>query len=1063
MTKHTYQKTWNLFIWTTIDIIIIVLAYIIALYGQSVTAPFNTAASRDFIPVVVVVTLALHFKVGVYKQIWARSSGHEIKLFVYSALIAVPVLIAVDVSVTPRPLPVSVVLLGHLLAISGFVAARYRSRLIDGLAWRWRAVWNQEFPTVPVRTLIIGAGEVGQLMAWRLKYRSPPDHSYRVLGYVDDAPTKQGMYVEGCPVLGRCTDIPELVQEHNIDLLIFAINNISGTDFRRILSYCEQTAARIKIVPDVFGLLTTIQGAPPLRQIRPEDFLGRKPVGRHADITFDEITHKTILVTGAAGSIGSELCSQLLGTDPVRLIMLDNNESGLHDLTLDLQSRGDPERIVPVLGDITDLGGLRQVFEQLRPQIVFHAAAYKHVPILEHFPREAVRVNIQGTRNIAQMALDYHCERFVCISTDKAVNPTCVMGLSKRLCELVISALAQQNGHQTRFTSVRFGNVLGSRGSVVVTFERQIAAGGPVTVTHKNMSRYFMSIPEAVNLVIHAACLTTGGDLFMLEMGEEILIRELAERMIRLHGLRPYTDIPIVFTTMRPGEKLHEELHTCDEIPENTRHPGIFQLTCPSHALQVDTVLNDVEELLTTQWEHDDALRDDLQRTINSALQREGAQQDHAQTAVKLPAHTLSDEHAERYGDTDRETARLHEEVPPMKIPMSSPDISQADIDAVTDVLRTRWLSLGPKIDQFEGAFAAYVGTKGAIGVNSGTSGLHLAMIAAGVGRGDEVITPSFSFIASANCILYQQAHPVFVDIDPMTYNLYPHVLEAAITERTKAIIVVHAFGQPADMDSIMALARNYNLIVIEDACEAIGAEYKHRKAGTLADAAVFAFYPNKQMTTGEGGMLVTDNEEWITLFRSLRNQGRDTFNEWLDHARLGFNYRMDEMSAALGLSQLQRIDMLLENRDHVANWYNQRLEHVPHIHIPYIAPETTRMSWFVYVVRLDDSIDRHLMMQYLKDHGVPSRPYFSPIHLQPIYQRLQRYDSRQLAQTEKAGALLLALPFSGIMTEEQVEYVCQHIQTGIKEAHCPEAQVVTLKRSNSKNYPQDGQGVTVH
>jgi dTDP-4-amino-4,6-dideoxygalactose transaminase len=367
-----------------------------------------------------------------------------------------------------------------------------------------------------------------------------------------------------------------------------------------------------------------------------------------------------------------------------------------------------------------------------------------------------------------------------------------------------------------------------------------------------------------------------------------------------------------------------------------------------------------------------------------------------------------------------------------MHIPMSSPDITAAEIAAVNAVLSTRWLSMGPKIDEFEQAFAAQLGVRHAIGVNSGTSGLHLAMIAAGIGDGDEVITPSFSFIASANCVLYERGRPVFVDIDPLTGNMDPSRIAEAITERTKAIIPVHAFGQPADMDPILAIARAHNLRVIEDACEAFGAEYKGRRAGTLADAAVFAFYPNKQMTTGEGGMIVTDNDAWADLFRSLRNQGRDVFDGWLNHTRLGYNYRMDEMSAALGLAQLKRIEELLQKRAQVAAWYNERIDEIPGLEKPYIVPTTTRMSWFVYVIRCDDGIDRNNLIEYLKEQGVPSRAYFTPIHLQPFYQQQFGWRRGDLPNTEKAGDTFLALPFSGVMTEEQVGYVCEKLREGV-------------------------------
>lgn len=373
--------------------------------------------------------------------------------------------------------------------------------------------------------------------------------------------------------------------------------------------------------------------------------------------------------------------------------------------------------------------------------------------------------------------------------------------------------------------------------------------------------------------------------------------------------------------------------------------------------------------------------------------------------------------------------------MPMMRVPMSSPDITQAEIDAVNDVLKSRWLSLGPKIDQFEEMFAQKIGTAYAAGVNSGTSGLHLAMIAAGVQEGDEVITPSFSFIASANCVLYERAKPIFVDIDPVTGNMDPAAVEAAITERTKAVMPVHVFGQPPDIDPILEIARRYNLFVIEDACEAIGAEYKGRAAGTMGDAAVFAFYPNKQMTTGEGGMVVTNRDDWNTLFRSLRNQGRDVFDGWLNHTRLGYNYRMDELSAALGIAQIQRIDELLAKREQVAAWYNERIDQIPGLHKPTIVETTTRMSWFVYVVRTADGIDRNEMIPYLQQHGVPSRPYFTPIHLQPFYQQMG-WKQGDLPETEKAGATSLALPFSGVMTEEQVDYVCQQLQLAVEFVH---------------------------
>jgi len=377
----------------------------------------------------------------------------------------------------------------------------------------------------------------------------------------------------------------------------------------------------------------------------------------------------------------------------------------------------------------------------------------------------------------------------------------------------------------------------------------------------------------------------------------------------------------------------------------------------------------------------------------------------------------------------DGSVPRPLERTSPVKVPMSRPDIGNAEIELVNQVLRTPFLSMGPMIQRFEQEMAQYIGTAHAVGVSSGTAGLHLCVRAAGIGEGDEVITTPFSFIASANVMLYERARPVFVDIELDSLNIDPQRVEDAITPRTRAILPVHAFGQPADMDSILDIARRHNLWVIEDACEALGAEYKGRKAGTLGDMAVFAFYPNKQMTTGEGGMIVTNHDEWDALFRSLRNQGRDFFNAWLHHTRLGYNYRLDELSAALGVAQLGRIEELLQRRERVARMYNQRLAQIEGVRVPFIAPTTTRMSWFVYVIRLSPGINRDIVIEELGKRGIPSRPYFTPIHLQPFYRQMFGYQVGDFPLTERAAECVLALPFYGHLEEEKLDYVCDNLR----------------------------------
>ncbi|MBF7081443.1 DegT/DnrJ/EryC1/StrS family aminotransferase [Desulfallas sp. Bu1-1] len=358
-----------------------------------------------------------------------------------------------------------------------------------------------------------------------------------------------------------------------------------------------------------------------------------------------------------------------------------------------------------------------------------------------------------------------------------------------------------------------------------------------------------------------------------------------------------------------------------------------------------------------------------------------------------------------------------------MEVPLSLPDIGDREREAVLDVLKSRWLSMGPVVTMFEKKIAEYVGVKYAIAVNSGTSGLHLVVRGLGLGEGDEVITTPFSFVASANCLLFERVRPVFVDIDPKTFNINHNLIEQKINQKTKGILPVHVFGHPADMDKIMAIAMQYGLPVIEDACEAIGARYNGKPVGSESTAAVFAFYPNKQITTGEGGIILTNLKELADLCRSMRNQGRGEGDGWYDHTRLGYNYRMDEMSAALGCAQLARLTEILDKRERVAGAYTERLRHVDGVTVPFVAPGV-QMSWFVYVIRLDPGIDRNVVMRKLNDRGIGCRAYFQPIHLQPFYRKEFGYKPGDFPVTEAVAATTLALPFHNNLSEDEIDYV---------------------------------------
>jgi len=385
-----------------------------------------------------------------------------------------------------------------------------------------------------------------------------------------------------------------------------------------------------------------------------------------------------------------------------------------------------------------------------------------------------------------------------------------------------------------------------------------------------------------------------------------------------------------------------------------------------------------------------------------------------------------------------------------MKVPMSSPDLSDAEREAVAAVLRTPTLSIGPETEGFEEAIAGIAGRRHAIAVSSGTAALHLCVRAAGIQEGDLVITTPFSFVASANVLLYERAIPIFVDVDPLSGNLDPEQVEAAAAElrsgkggwlprksagnggKLRAILTVDVFGQPADYARLLPVAEEYELTLIEDSSEAIGAHYDGQPAGSFGEAGVFAFYPNKQLTTGEGGMVVTDRDDWADRARALRNQGRAVGDTWLQHTFPGYNYRIDEMSAALGKAQASRFPELLRKRSQVADWYGEALADMPGVELPTIVPTTSQMSWFVYVVRLDPAIDRKRVMKALEHEGIPSRVYFEPIHLQPYMVEIYGYQPGDFPVTEDLGSRSLALPFSGVMTVEQVEWVSESLKIAV-------------------------------
>ena len=420
--------------------------------------------------------------------------------------------------------------------------------------------------------LIIGAGEAGRTVLSEI--RRSKDHCYRVVGFVDDDPTKISRFIDNVYIYGPTVLIPELCIKHKVDEIIFAIPTCTEERKKQILNICSSTGCSVKVIPSLFDIDQESKMISQVQSIKVEDLLGRDIINIHNPKLADFINNKVVFVTGV-GSIGSELCRQIVKLGPKHLVMIDIYENNAYDIQQELIRNGYGNLISNEIASVRDYRKMQAMFNQYKPDIVFHAAAHKHVPLMETNPEEAIKNNVLGTFNVAKLCNDFSVTKMILISTDKAVNPTNIMGASKRCCEMIMQYMSQK-GSKTEYAAVRFGNVLGSNGSVIPLFSKQIEAGGPVTVTHPDIIRYFMTIPEAVSLVLEAGTMAKGGEIFVLDMGEPVKITTLAENLIRLYGYEPYTEMPIKFVGLRPGEKLFEELLMSEEGLVSTDNKKIF-------------------------------------------------------------------------------------------------------------------------------------------------------------------------------------------------------------------------------------------------------------------------------------------------------------------------------------------------------------------------------------------------------------------------------------------------------------------------------------------------------
>lgn len=523
---------------------------------------------------VVLVQLATLKLTGVYSFIWRYVGIIEMRAFVKAAVLSCAPLLIVRLGLPSNfqklQIPLSIILMDTVFAFSGVLGVRVIRRLLYERSARRQKLSRSGIKNrIPV--LLIGAGRAGMLVAREIARGNTDLH---IKGFVDDDPIKQGSMIHGIKVLGTTEDLPRLVSELKVNQVVISLAQAARKDFRRILDICESIPVKVKTIPGLYEILQGKVKVSRIRDLQIEDLLGRDPVQLDEAQMQRFISGKIVMVTGAGGSIGSELARQLARFQPKQLLLVERAEFALFEIDRELRKLDPGARHLSLIADINDDPRMRDLFATYRPQVVFHAAAHKHVPLMELNAAEAVKNNVLATHKLGQLAGEFEVEAFVLISTDKAVRPTSVMGATKRLAELVIQYLNSR--FVTRYIAVRFGNVIGSAGSVIPIFRDQIRNGGPVTVTHPDMVRYFMTIPEAAQLVMQAGSMGEGGEIFILDMGEPVRILDLAKEAITLSGLRPFEDIEILFTGTRPGEKLFEELEMTQEQVSKTRHPKIF-------------------------------------------------------------------------------------------------------------------------------------------------------------------------------------------------------------------------------------------------------------------------------------------------------------------------------------------------------------------------------------------------------------------------------------------------------------------------------------------------------
>ena len=566
--------------------------------------PEYARAALEFLPYYILASLVIFFLARMYSTMWSvagvREALHVVAACGLASLVQIAGMMLLQLSV-----PRSFFLVSFAALCAEELGIRLSYRVVISL-------FGNHSKKAAKRIMIVGAGTSGSVILKEMTTSSLVNGC--VVCFVDDDKNKAGKFLNGVPVAGNRNDIPRLAAEYKIDEIYIAIPSASAKERKAIIEICRETGCQVKILPGIYQLINGEVSIAKLRNVEIEDLLGRDPIRVNLDEIMGYVSGKVVLVTGGGGSIGSELCRQVASHNPKQLIIFDIYENNAYDIQLELKEKYPDLDLVVLIGSVRNTHRIETVFEKYRPDIVYHAAAHKHVPLMEDSPNEAIKNNVFGTYKTAKAADKYGTSRFVLISTDKAVNPTNIMGASKRMCEMVVQMMNARS--KTDFVAVRFGNVLGSNGSVIPLFKKQIEQGGPVTVTHPDIIRYFMTIPEAVSLVLQAGAYAKGGEIFVLDMGEPMKILDLAKNLIRLSGYTPDVDIPIVFTGLRPGEKLYEELLMNEEGMQDTPNK-LIHIGKPIE-FDMERFEEQLEELYSVANQDGDGIREDVMRIVNT-------------------------------------------------------------------------------------------------------------------------------------------------------------------------------------------------------------------------------------------------------------------------------------------------------------------------------------------------------------------------------------------------------------------------------------------------------------